>query len=262
MNLSATIRSIGTAVLLLILTCTAVAHEDPWRQSTDNRNAWLMFFANARFCERLGLYAEVQWRRNDYFDDPQQLLLRTGLNVYSKSGLNFTAGYCFVETYPYGEFPVKTRFPENRLWQQLQIRSVLIRTEWISRFRLEQRFSKLPVPVAGLSDEYAPGESVYTNRFRIMNRLSIPFRGKEIRDRSLYFSVYDELFINFGHNVEGNIFDQNRAYAALGYVVPRLGRIELGFMEQTLLKPDGRRLENNHTLQISLFSTIDFRNRD
>lgn len=262
MNLPGAIRSIGKAVLFLIVTDTAVAQEDPWRQSTDNRNAWLMFFANAKCSERLGIYAEAQWRRTDYFSDPQQLLLRTGLNVYFKPGLTFTAGYCFVETDPYGEFPVKARFPENRLWQQLLIRTVPGRIEWISRFRLEQRFSKLPVPVAGLPDEYVPGESVYTNRFRIMNRLSIPFRGKEIRDRSMYFSIYDELFINFGHRVEGNIFDQNRAYAAIGYVMPGVGRIEAGFMEQTLLKPDGRRIENNHTLQLTLISTFDLRKRD
>lgn len=262
MNTCAKMRLAGWMVLCLMTIQHAVAHDDPWRQATDNRNAWLMFFGSARFSERVGLHAEVQWRRTDYVSEPQQLLLRTGLNLNLKPGLLLTAGYCFVDSYPYGEFPVKSRFPENRLWQQLQMRSLLSRTEWISRFRLEQRFSKLPVERSGSPGEFVPGESVFTHRFRILNRFSIPFRGKEIRDRSLYVSLYDELFISFGHWVEGNIFDQNRAYLAIGYVVPRLGRIEAGFMEQTLLKPDGRRIENNHTLQLSLISTLDFRKRD
>jgi hypothetical protein len=248
--------------LLFMAVQPSLAHNDPWRQATDNRNAWLMFFGTARFNDRFGLHAEVQWRRADYFSNPQQLLLRTGLNIHFGPDVSLTAGYCFVETYPYGSFPVPGSYPESRFWEQLQVKTKLGRTEWINRFRLEQRFSSLPVESTVDPGMYAPGDPVYTNRFRVMNRISIPFKGSEISDHSLYFSMYDELFINFGHNVEGNIFDQNRAYAALGYAVPRLGRIELGFLEQTLLKSDGRRIENNHTIQLSLISTLDFRKQN
>jgi hypothetical protein len=248
--------------LLFMAVLPSLAHNDPWRQTTDNRNAWLMFFGNARLSERFGLNSEIQWRRADYFNNPQQLLLRTGVNVHLGQTITLTAGYCFVETYPYGSFPVRSTFPENRLWEQLHLRNVIGKTEWIARFRLEQRFSRLPVESSVEPGTFNSGDAVYTNRFRVMNRFSIPFKGSEILDYSLYFSIYDELFINFGHNVEGNVFDQNRAYAALGYVVPRLGRVEFGFMEQTLLKPDGRRLENNHTIYVSLISKFDFRSRD
>lgn len=34
--------------------------------------------------------------------------------------------------------------------------------------------------------------------------------------------------VNFGEKVGLNLFDQNRAYVALGYKVPKLGRLEVG----------------------------------
>ena len=113
-----------------------------------------------------------------------------------------TVGYCFVETYPYGDFPVKATFPEHRLWEQIQIKSQAGPFEWVNRLRLEQRFSQLPV-----SDDtgaYEPGDAVYTNRARILNRFSIPFKGKTIEDKSLYATVYDEVLIGFGKNVAAN----------------------------------------------------------
>ena len=66
--------------------------------------------------------------------------------------------------------------------------------------------------------------------------------------------MYDELFINFGKNVGANIFDQNRAYVALGYKVPILGRLEVGYMHQPLFKSDGIGVENNHTIMIGLMT--------
>jgi hypothetical protein len=55
-----------------------------------------------------------------------------------------------------------------------------------------------------------------------------------------------------------NIFDQNRLYFALGYRMPKLGRLELGYLSQILNKSNGTQVENNNTLQIGLSSTLDF----
>lgn len=234
------------------------------RINGDNNNAWLMYFGNHKFSKKLGLHIEVQWRRSQFYSKPQQLLIRSGINYYANKNLTLTAGYCFVKTSPYGVFPSSIAFPENRIWQQLQFKNNHGKFEFINRFRLEQRMSKLPT--LNKDSMFVVGDSKYTNRVRLMQRLSVPLKGNEIVDKSFYLSLYNEIFINFGKNVGSNFFDQNRAYIALGYKIPKIGRLEIGYLEQTIFRNVNvsskgqlqQKIENNHTLQISLSSSLDF----
>jgi hypothetical protein len=89
-----------------------------------------------------------------------------------------------------------------------------------------------------------------------MYRALIPLRGK------WSVALYDEIFVNFGRNVAANTFDQNRAYAAITYTLPKKSRLEVGFMEQTLHQRSGRIIENNHTLIVSVYSVMPFGKRN
>lgn len=245
--------------IVLIITCIAamqLASQGQIRNIQNNNLGWLMYFGDHKFSDNWGIHLEAQIRRNEIIMKPQQLLLRTGINYHLASNSFLTVGYCFVYTSQYGVFPAKCAFPENRFWEQLQLKNPVGRMEFITRMRLEQRFSKLPVIQE--SGEFVPGDDVYTNRGRLLVRISIPFKGKTIEDKSAYFSCYNEVFVNFGKNVQMNIFDQNRAYLAIGYKLPQWGKLEVGFMNQLLLKPDGVKVENNHALQLSFTSNLDF----
>lgn len=219
-----------------------------------------MYFGNHKITERIGLHAEAQWRRSEFVTAPKQLLLRAGLNIYTGERTFFTAGYAYVETYPYGELPTPITFPEHRIWEQFQVKTQLSRLEMISRFRLEQRYVYTPV-YDKAENAYDISKHVYTNRFRLLTRFSLPLNGKEITDKVFYLSAYDELFVNFGKNIGANVFDQNRAYFAIGYKVPVLGRVELGYLYQTIIKSDGIRVENNHAIQASISSNISFKKK-
>ncbi|HMX40491.1 MAG TPA: DUF2490 domain-containing protein [Saprospiraceae bacterium] len=242
-------RTLFALLFLLVGTGAAVAQ----RQHTTNRNSWLMYFGDHKFSPHWGLHVEAQLRRSDGVNIGQQLLLRPGINYHFSPALFASAGYCFVQTYPYGEFAAKSSFPEHRLWEQLQFKNVTGRLEWINRLRLEQRWVDAPT-LQGST--YQPGPAVYSNRMRLLNRVSLPLHGKSIEDKTWYLSAYDEVFLGFGKNVALNILDQNRAYAALGYKVPRLGRVELGYLFQRVFKADGVKTENNHTLMLGLASTL------
>ncbi len=233
-------------------------HSQSQRQYATNWNGWIMYVGNHRLSDKWGAHLEAQWRRSEIILGNQQLLLRTGISYYLNSQVSFTGGYCYVITYPYGELASTATFPENRIWEQLNMKNAIGSVEIINRFRLEQRYVYSPVLKNG---EYEPGDAIYTNRVRWMNRYSIPFKGKNIEDKSVYITFYNELYINFGKNVRYNIFDQNRAYAALGYKVPTLGRLEIGYLHQAIFRADGIRVEQNHTLQLGLTSTIEFRKK-
>jgi Protein of unknown function (DUF2490) len=221
-----------------------------------NHNAWFMYFGSHKFASKWGVHLEAQLRRADGVANAQQLLLRTGLNYHFAPTAFATLGYAFVETSPYGDFPAKSKFPENRIWEQIQLKQAIGRVELVNRFRLEQRFVKSPVAVG---TEFKPGDAVYSNRFRSLHRISIPLKGKAIVDKSLYLTAYNELFVSWGKKVAFNLLDQNRAYIALGYKIPKVGRLELGYLNQKIVKSDGIKVENNHTLMFGLNSTIDFK---
>lgn len=226
------------------------------RQTSTNTNAWLMYVGSHRISDKWGLHLEVQLRRSDFLADAQQYLLRGGINYHISGQVIATAGYCFVETCQYGKLPAKSNFPEHRLWEQLQFKNQVDIFEWVSRFRLEQRFVHLPIQNGTIYE--ANDTATYTNRFRLLNRFSLPFKGKTIIDKSFYLSVYDEFMVNFGEKVGLNLFDQNRVYIAIGYKIPKVGRFELGYLNQLIVKSDGKTLESNNTLQVGLNANIDF----
>lgn len=252
------IKKITFCFILFIFFRSLILNAQVKREYANNNNGWFMYVGNHKLSDKWGLHLEAQWRRYRMILDNQQLLLRGGINYYLNAQVTFTAGYCYVITYPYGAFAAKAMYPENRIWEQLNLKTGIAAVEIINRFRLEQRYVNTPV-LRGT--EYVPGDAIYANRIRWMNRYSVPFKGRTIEDCSFYMSLYDEIFINFGENVGYNIFDQNRAYLAVGYKVPKLGRLEIGYLNQLIFRGDGIRIEQNHTLQLGLSSSIEFRKK-
>ena len=252
-------KFIKKLIFIVVFTATFQnADAQATRLFTNNENGWFMYFGTHKVSEKWGVHLEAQFRGADIIKSEQQYLFRTGVNYHFNPQTFATVGYCYVHTAQYGGFPAQSAFPENRIWEQIQVKNQLGTVELVNRFRMEQRFVNAPTLVGVLGNVYEPGDAVYTNRFRVLNRISIPFKDKTIQDKSFYVSAYDELFVNFGKNVALNIFDQNRIYIALGYKIPKIGRLEIGYLNQRIIKSDGIKVENNRTLQVGLVSNIDF----
>jgi hypothetical protein len=220
------------------------------RQFDDNTNAWLMYFGDHAVSRRWALHAEAQVRRSG---GPlgargwQQLLLRPGLIYTLAPGARLTAGYAFIDTWRYGDQPAADRFPEHRLWQQLQLGHATGRVAWQHRYRVEQRWVERPLDAAGTRDR------TYSNRARYLARATVPLRGRTLDAGEAYVSAYDEVFANWGRNVGRNLLDQNRLYGALGWRFGATTRVEAGYLQQIILKANGVQAERNHTLQLGLF---------
>lgn len=219
----------------------------------NNFNAWLVYSGDFKLSEKWGMHLGIPWRRNAFFSNPQQIIIRPGINYYFNKQVSTTVGYAFAESFPYGQLAQPATFYEHRVWEQVQFKNQIGKTEFTSRFRLEQRFSHLPI---SYNNEYKAGPAVYANRVRLFDRFSLPLKGRLIEDKSIYVSFFDEVYINFGRNVGYNIFDQNRTSLSIGYQFPKLGRLEVGYLNQLSLKSDGLKFQNNHTLQVALYSNI------
>lgn len=252
-----------TFLLLNLLVLNAQTFK---RNIENQHHVWFTYMGDHQFADKWGVHLEAQIRRADVIKEWQQLLLRTAINYHVTNNAFVSLGYGFIDTYPYGELPVSYRFPEHRIYQQLQVKDDVGVVELQHRFRLEQRW----LENAGVGSHEA-GAWNYLNRFRYFLRASVPLKGKTIDNKEFYLTAYNEFFIAFGKNVQYNVFDQNRAYLALGYKFGKAGKLEVGYLNQfvargirtvTGLGPNSylntQNWENNNTFIVGWYSNIPF----
>lgn len=239
---------------LLIFSSVKLSQANISKNIAAQNHAWINYYGTYQLLPQWSWYAEIQFRRNDFVNNPQQLLLRTAINYSLKNNALISTGYCFVQTYPYGKFPAIATFNENRIWSQLMLKNELGKMEWINRIRLENRFVNRPILNKGSIDF----NSSYSNRIRLMQRINFPLFtiNKEVQ-KIIYFAFYDELFVNFGKNIGLNVFDQNRAYAVAGLQINKALKIETGYLNQYLFHRNGISVENNHTFVFCVFHQLN-----
>jgi hypothetical protein len=245
------IKNLGFLICTLLLASCLLpnkAFAQEARIKDQNNNGWYMYFGDHKLSDKFGLHTEVQVRRYNVLKDPQQLLLRGGVNYNLTPTAMATVGYGYIETHPYGDYPAAGKFPEHRIYEQLQLKGSLGVIEMTHRYRLEQRWVK----PAGAE------EATYLNRARYFLRGTLPLLGSTLEAKEPYLAVYDEVLIGFGKNVQHNIFDQNRAYIAIGYKLSSAAAVEAGYLNQIVQKSNGVIFEHNHTLQLGLTYNLDF----
>ena len=211
-----------------------------------NTIGWYNSFGTFKLSDKFGLHTEYQWRRNKIITDWQQSVLKVGLNYNLNPRVLFRVGYAWIETFPYGEYPINSLgrdFTEHRIFEMVQISHKEGIVDLLHRFMLEQRF------VGRYSTTNLPKEDEFplVNRMRYMIRLQVPLIGKEIKDKAPYVAVYNEILIGFGKNVTANVFDQNRLGALVGYRFNKNVKIETGYINQVL--QFGRQINGQNVFQ-------------
>ena len=201
--------------------------------------AWLMYFGNHRLTEKWGIHTEYQFRRSDFVNDWQQSLARIGVDYHFNNQNSLTAGYGWIVSFPYGEQPIAVNTTEHRIWQQFINKSVSGRFNFNHRYRLD-----------GFK---------FRQRARYRFMVSIPLNRKTMEDKTLFLSVYDEVFLGFGKGIGKNILDQNRLFGSIGWKFNARSNVQLGYLNQMIIKGDGIHLERNHNLQVSWTYNLDFR---
>ena len=242
-------------ISLLILCSATLASTGAARADLhdSNGNLWLNLVGDhPLFGSPWGLHLEVQNRRAEMGDEWQQLLLRPGINYTISPTISISAGWAYVKTYPYGDYPAAHDFPEHRGWEQIVFTQRGFGLEWQHRLRLEQRWIGEMQRQGG--GDYSLQNWRYENRIRYLLRTSIPLTD----DKKTYLALWNEVFFNFGSNVSRNYFDQNRAFIGIGRKLNEFTRVEVGFMEQTVQRRGGQIWEHNHTVSVWLSSKWPF----
>ncbi len=205
-------------------------------QKSDIGN-WFIYIGNQKINEKWIWHNEVQYRNYNLAGDLQQLLLRTGIGYnLSENNNNILLGYGFINSQRYVvNSNNKIGTVEHRIYQQFITRQNFGRIFLQHRYRLEERF---------LSDDFQV-------RFRYLLGFNVPINKKAMIEKTIYASIYNEIFLN----VQNSIFDRNRLYGAIGYVINKNFRVEAGAMAQTLES------SNRNQFQIVLFNNLPLKNQ-
>lgn len=201
---------------------------------------WTMFFGQLKLNEKLGIHLEGQFRDYKLLNQPEQILLRTGIVYHFNSNSNLTLGYASITNFAFNDERFENpTVNENRMWQQLIMRNNLGRFYFEHRYRIEQRWLK------------SNSDILYRDRIRYLLRVNIPINKKVIESETLFLSFYNELFIH----ITSNPFDRNRLYGALGYQFSKGFNFQLGYMAQTV------NVSTKHYFQTAINYTFDLKKK-
>jgi hypothetical protein len=195
---------------------------------------WFIYFGNQKINDKWNWHNEIQYRNFNFAGDLEQLLVRTGIgyNLTEKNN-NLLLGYGFILSEPYiSGTNDKKKINEHRIYQQFLTKQTFGRVNISHRYRMEERFI----------------EDNFKLRFRYFLSLNIPINKKEMTDNTVYFTAYNEIFLN----VKSPVFDRNRLYGGLGFVINKNFKVEAAMMTQLL------ETKKRSQFQIVLFNNLPF----
>jgi hypothetical protein len=207
-------------ILALLSTTTLAAQSGP---DEDQLGSWYMYFFSTTFGDGpFGVQGDIQLRAWDAGGDLEQLLLRGGVTYKPEdANVKFTLGYGNITSGAFGDSDATSG--ESRIYQEVLMPQKLgKRFQLTHRFRYEQRWVD---------------NQDFRTRFRYNIFLNVLLNATEMKKKTLYLALYNELFINgetdIGDGREVERFDRNRTYLGLGYALADNLRVQGGGMKQT-----------------------------
>jgi len=202
------LKKISICFLLISTFCFAKVYG----QSSDFGN-WLIYLGNKQFNKKWSLHHEIQYRNYDAIGDLEQLLLRAGLGYNLTDKSKVLLGYGFIASENYiGDSDFKNEVSEHRIYQEFTTKQSVKKMSLTHRYRFEQRF---------IEDDFRV-------RFRYFLSLAHPLFKLNENDNNVYFSSYNEIFLNG----DSAIFDRNRLFVGLGVGLSKNLKVEIGYMNQ------------------------------
>ncbi|MDB4106882.1 DUF2490 domain-containing protein [Bacteroidia bacterium] len=211
-------------ILLLMISIPLLFPSSAKAQIDEEKlGAWYMYFFNTTFKDSSwGIQGDLQCRNWNIAGDLEQLLLRGGITYKPKNtNVKLTLGYGNVITGSYGSD--NSTASESRIYQEALFPIQFGKRIYTNhRYRYEQRFVD---------------SQDFRTRYRYNLFLNVPLNKAAMEANTLYLALYNEIFINGQRNI-GNgksveIFDRNRFYTALGFMLKKNLKIQCGLMNQT-----------------------------
>jgi hypothetical protein len=237
------IRPLLCGVLLIASTQTGFSQN----QKPGNAGYWVSYTGDNKLSGRFGIHSEFQTRNLGMSRAIEQTLIRVGLNYYIDPLVMASAGYGYFYTAPAKSDVAGFITSEHRTHQQLLTRHKTRAIFMEHRYRLEQRFI----------ENITNGKHTFDNRIRYRFQVILPFYSISPHLRHFFAAGSNELFLNLGRKVSGQIFDRNRLYGGLGYQVSPKLNFQVGYLNQLISVPGIDEPEVNHSIVVSVSFNMD-----
>ncbi len=206
----------------------------------DSYQTWTSLTVQGHATRELQLYADVTAR---FYDDshPYQPTARPALGFRLEDGMYVWAGYAWTP----GWNARRQFIDEHRAWQQwsYDIPGLPAGLRVLVRSRFEQRVR--------------PESGRVALRARQFARLLVPFAPGS----PVHLSLWDEIFfaLSDAANTDGSFWqrtgvEQNRIFVGLGWSVEPGLRIEAGYLNHWIIRPQAD--EIHHVLSINVLTTV------
>lgn len=227
-------------VLLIIVLSFSTAS---FAQTVHENTGWLAWFNTYKFSKNVGLTSDVQFRSSDDWQFVRNVLIRPGLTYYINPKSNATVGYAFIGSYNRLPDPAKNTLVESRIWEQYIYNMKFGQVSLQNRFRLEQRFIE------------RQADHIFSQRLRYFARLIVPLARQEAAfSKGVFAALQNEIFFNIQNKdkLNNSVFDQNRAYGAIGYRFSTKFDLEAGYLNQYV---NGASTDvSNNVIQLAVYT--------
>jgi hypothetical protein len=242
----------------LVLLLNLAARAQSTKRDVVNQSVeWLSLNSNIKIHQHFGFTADMQNRFVQDFNSMQHMV-RAGFEFYVTPKLSVVpVGYAYIWNYQYGKQPASFVNNERRLWQHITYKHAIGRIAISHRLRLEERY----IQSHHKTNDGTVIDDGYTNkqarlRYRLMT--NIPLNHGKMEPKTIYISIWDEVFVSNGKQVTYNEPDQNRLFVGPGYQITKKVAVQAGYFYQMLVKANGAKQENNYGPLFQLNYNFDF----
>lgn len=219
------------------------------RVVNNQTQSWISLNTTERFTSKWGIVADIHYRANQIFVNPNFYFVRAGVNYWLKDNITFTLGYAHMWLAP-TTIGWHTFSNENRIYEQAQIVSKIGNVTMLHRIRNEQRWQEK------IATDTSTHTNKFTDRIRCLASFTIPIV-KNPHFPSLVLS--DEMSLQTGKEVVYNVFDQNRLFLGIKENISKRFSFDLGYMLVNQEKADGYHYDQNHTFRLFFYYQPDLR---
>lgn len=168
------------------------------RETVRGNQQWVQYYNSVKLSEKVGLYSDAGIRWKNGFNETSQTLIRTGIGYNVNKNVRLLTGFAFLTFRRDGDWD---RF-EYRPYQEITVSQLLRKVKSQHRFRLEERIFRSGAEDSGIKNSFN-----YRLRYRFYVFIPITSLSEK---HQLFLNFGDEILINAGKNIAGNIFDSNR----------------------------------------------------
>lgn len=233
------------------------AQEDvPETKTVEHEPAlWMGYYTKFRVGAKSFYYGEYHIRRRDFAAEMDKLYLRFGYTYLFTKKFEVTGGIATPLSWSkyQGDPAYDDVVPEFRFWQQALLVDKLYHAKMYHQFRFEQRWKR---------DYLKDSPYELTFRWRYRFTIYVPLNDHKLKPETWFAAAYNEIFLQSGESITYNIFEDNRLYGGIGYILNNNIQLQLGYMWSFKHDGDPYQYKSTHIIRASCYHNLDFyRNR-